>query len=211
MSPASDPSIRSHQNALRCPLDVSSGERLWGFCFLDRVFGTGTIHDHEQRLLTPLPMLAIGYRARYNPRSRATVAHTLAGQAGGTEGRSSLKEQLVIRKMDDIPEIPKEVLEAKFPGGFSIRDEANAIVALAVRNGPLEDLHAGVSTELLDDPGNSRITDDEMKELMIFACERVEMLLKLKETDPEKYWKIVMTYGMLYCGNWYRGAADSGD
>ena len=35
-------------------------------------------------------------------------------------------------------------LEARaFPDGFTLRDEANAIVAVAFRNGPLEDLHAG--------------------------------------------------------------------
>ena len=48
-----------------------------------------------------------------------------------------------------------------FPGGFTIRDEANALAAWAFRNGPLEDLHAGKHSALLDDPELSRITDEE--------------------------------------------------
>jgi hypothetical protein len=54
-------------------------------------------------------------------------------------------------------------------------------VALAFRNGPIEDLHAGKQSELLSNPELSRITDDEMKTLMINACEHVAKLLVLKE------------------------------
>ena len=64
-----------------------------------------------------------------------------------------------------------------------MRDEANAIVAKAFRNGPLEDLHAGKWSELLDNQELSRITDEEMKALMISACEQVVQLLRMKETD----------------------------
>lgn len=72
----------------------------------------------------------------------------------------------------------RKKLEAQlFPDGFTLRDEANAIVALAFRNGPIEDLHAGQWSELLSNPELSRITDDEMKMLMIDACEHVAKLL----------------------------------
>lgn len=106
--------------------------------------------------------------------------------------------------MNELPDDAKEFLEAKFPGGFSVRDEANAIAAWAFRNGPLEDLHAGQHSELLEDTNNSRITDDEMRTLMLHACERIEDLLLLKESDPEKYRLTVMSYSMLYCGRWER-------
>jgi len=80
--------------------------------------------------------------------------------------------------MDELlPEFPPGLLEERFPGGFTIRDEANAIVAWAFRNGPLEDLHAGKDSRPLEDSSLSRITDEEMEELMLTACERVEMLL----------------------------------
>jgi len=62
--------------------------------------------------------------------------------------------------------------------------EANAIVAMAFRNGPIGDLHAGKPSGLLSDPELSGITDDEMKAPMINACEQVAKLLELKETDP---------------------------
>jgi len=96
-------------------------------------------------------------------------------------------------------------LEAQlFPDGFTLRDEANAIVALAFRNGPIENLHAGKSSELLSNPELSRITDDEMKTLMINACEQVAMLLKRKETDPEDYYNKIMSYNHMYCQRWER-------
>ena len=91
-----------------------------------------------------------------------------------------------------------------FPDGFTLRDEANAIVAMAFRNGPIEDLHAGKSSELLSNPELSRITDDEMKMLMINACEHVAKLLQLKESDPEEYYKQMMAYSHMYCRRWKR-------
>jgi hypothetical protein len=51
--------------------------------------------------------------------------------------------------------------------GLTVRDLANALIAGAVRNGYLEDLHAGRSSPVLLEPAISRITDDEMKKLMI--------------------------------------------
>lgn len=51
---------------------------------------------------------------------------------------------------------------------------------MAFRNGPIKDLHAGEWSELLSDPELSRITDDEMKTLMINASEHVAKLLELK-------------------------------
>jgi len=91
-----------------------------------------------------------------------------------------------------------------FPDGFTLRDEANAIVALAFRNGPIEDLHAGKSSELLSNLELSRITDDEMKTIMLNACEQVAKLLELKETDPEQYYRQMLSYNRMYCGRWER-------
>ena len=85
-----------------------------------------------------------------------------------------------------------------------MRDEANAIVAWALRNGPLENLHAGKQSKLLEDHSLSRITDAEMKELMVSACERIEFLLSMKSIHPKKYDTMVKTYNMMYCGQWER-------
>ena len=58
--------------------------------------------------------------------------------------------------MTDSSDAGREAIEGFFPGGFTLRDEANAIVAYAFRNGPIEDLHAGKSSPLLNDHGFER-------------------------------------------------------
>ena len=85
-----------------------------------------------------------------------------------------------------------------------MRDEANAIVAWALRNGELENLHAGKHSKLLEDDSLSRITDAEMKTLMIHASERLEHLLRLKADDPKKYDALIKGYNILFCGQWDR-------
>ena len=66
--------------------------------------------------------------------------------------------------------------------------EAKAIVALAFRNGPIEDLHAGTPCPAcIGLPGVSRITDDEMKLIMKNAVNTVFKLLKLRNSDPDAY------------------------
>jgi hypothetical protein len=98
----------------------------------------------------------------------------------------------------------KDPFETYFPGGFTIRDEANALVAWAFRNGPLEDLHAGNHSPLLDDPSLSRITDAEMKELMLNACRQLATLLEMKESDPAEYQRQIKSYGFRFCRKWER-------
>lgn len=90
------------------------------------------------------------------------------------------------------------------PGGFTLRDEANALVAWAFRNGPLEQLHRGRYSPLLEDDSLSRITDAEMKILMLNACQTMESLLRLRESDPEEYARQVRAYSFQYCRRWER-------
>jgi hypothetical protein len=104
------------------------------------------------------------------------------------------------RPSDELIELEARV----FPDGFTLRDEANAIVAMAFRNGPIEDLHAGKTSELLSDLEVSKITDEEMKTIMVNACEQVAKLLKLKETDPEAYYRQMLSYNHMYCRQWER-------
>ena len=105
---------------------------------------------------------------------------------------------------EKIKETIQRVIEEHFPDGFTLRDEANAIVAFAFRNGPIEDLHAGKASALILDPTLSRITDDEMKKIMLNACETMEHLLREKEADPGQYYLKIMDYNLRYCGNWKR-------
>ena len=89
-------------------------------------------------------------------------------------------------------------------GEFTVRDEANALTAFAFRHGFLEDLHAGKDSPLLDDPDLSRITDDEMKRLMIEASEKLAEMLRLKQTDPEQYDIFIRSYHWRFCRGWKR-------
>lgn len=85
---------------------------------------------------------------------------------------------------------------------FTIREEANAITCYAFRNGFIENLHAGEPLDKLEDSKWSRITDAEMKKLMIEASERIARLLTLKEKNPEEYWRIIAWQNRAYTKRW---------
>lgn len=85
---------------------------------------------------------------------------------------------------------------------WTIREEANALTCCAFRNGYLEDLHAGKYSELLEQPRLSRITDTEMKKLMIGASSKLAELLEMKEKDPEHYQKLLNHFLETFCLNW---------
>ena len=65
----------------------------------------------------------------------------------------------------------------------------------SARNGPIEDLHAGKCSPLLEDKALSRITDAEMKTLMIAVSTKLADLLALRDEDPE-------AFAALLAGNW---------
>lgn len=85
---------------------------------------------------------------------------------------------------------------------MTIREEANALTCNAFRNGCLEQLHAGKYSELLEKPELSRITDTEMKKLMIESSTELARLLGLKENDPAEYWKQITHLNENYCYGW---------
>ena len=85
---------------------------------------------------------------------------------------------------------------------LSLREEANAITCCAFRNGFIEDLHSGKRSELLDDPKLSRITEEEMKKLMIESSQRVASLLALRDSDPDAYWKQILFIHSTYSSHW---------
>ncbi len=85
---------------------------------------------------------------------------------------------------------------------MTLREEANAIVAHVFRNGFLEDLHAGIVEEKLLDPKYSRITNDEMKKLMIECCDKMEKLLRLREEKPSEYMDKMKRTLRNYCKHW---------
>lgn len=80
--------------------------------------------------------------------------------------------------------------------------EAKVITALAFRNGPIEDLHAGkVCPHCAGNSEYSRITDSEMKTLMQSAVNQVYRLLWQRENDAESYAKSLVL-GQRYTRTW---------
>ncbi len=106
--------------------------------------------------------------------------------------------------VDELFEAVRNVTEPYFPGGFTLRDEANAIVAKAFRRGPIEALDAGKDSELLHNPELCRITDDEMKAIMINASREVEKLLREKQNNPEEYVVQLIDFAAQNCLEWER-------
>lgn len=70
---------------------------------------------------------------------------------------------------------------------MTLRQEANAIVCWAFRNGFLEELHAGEYSNLLENPSLSRISSVEMKRLMIECCVKMTHILRLRDENPTEY------------------------
>lgn len=88
----------------------------------------------------------------------------------------------------------------------TVRDEANVLTSVAFRNcGLLEDLHAGTHHPALDDESVSRISDEEMRTIMIMASHRLAFLLLLKDEMPTLYaaW-IRLQLRMKEPGRWAR-------
>jgi hypothetical protein len=66
--------------------------------------------------------------------------------------------------------------------------EAKALVALAFRNGPIEDLHAGRQCQECNGKADvSHISDDEMKAIMKSAVDALYGLLWKRDHDRRDY------------------------
>ena len=83
-----------------------------------------------------------------------------------------------------------------------IAREANTIVALAFRNGPIEDLHGGrPCPTCAGQDGLSRITDDEIKAIVKNAVNHVYQLLVLRDENPVEYERQIQ-FGARYTAKW---------
>ena|SRR5580698_3446170 len=68
--------------------------------------------------------------------------------------------------------------------------EAKAIVALAFRNGPIEDLHAGADCPICSGKDKySHISNEQMKTIMKSAVNKVYSLLRQRDRDSIAYAK----------------------
>jgi hypothetical protein len=80
--------------------------------------------------------------------------------------------------------------------------EAKSMVALAFRNGPIEDIHGGRECPTCAGKAEySHITQDEMKRIMKRAVDKVYALLWIRTYHPEIFQHVVRT-GSLYAPGW---------
>ena len=83
-----------------------------------------------------------------------------------------------------------------------IAREAKALVALAFRNGPIENVHAGERCPTCHGkPEYSKISQREMREIMKAAVDRLYTFLVLKQRDREAY-EALLTFGTRYTTAW---------
>ncbi len=85
---------------------------------------------------------------------------------------------------------------------FNYREEANALICECLRNGFIEDLHAGKSSKLLEDKSLSRITDEEMKKLMIETTAKLADYLQMRDKNPKEYKKFINFITLTYTRDW---------
>ncbi|MCU1305960.1 MAG: hypothetical protein JWN45_655 [Acidobacteriaceae bacterium] len=80
--------------------------------------------------------------------------------------------------------------------------EAKALVALAFRNGPIENVHAGKACPTCQgDPEYSHITQAEMRQIMKAAVDRLYTFLVLKQHEQEAY-DALLSLGERYTTAW---------
>ena len=85
---------------------------------------------------------------------------------------------------------------------LTLRQEANALTGIVFRNGFLEDLHAGRHSELLENPEYSRITNDEMKRLMVECSRKLYEMLRSREENPDRYMANIAYAHGVFTKNW---------
>ena len=96
--------------------------------------------------------------------------------------------------------------ESRVLPGLTVRDEANALVVGDVRNDEVfEHLHSGRWDPTIDDPGVSRVSDAEMKRLMIRFSAALAWLLDLRDSDPDEYQRQI-TFFRGFTPDWERTA-----
>jgi hypothetical protein len=84
----------------------------------------------------------------------------------------------------------------------AVAREAKALVALAFRNGSIEDVHAGKVCPTCDgNPEYSHITQEEMRSIMKAAVDRIYTFLLLKESDEAAY-EALLSFGEKYTRAW---------
>jgi hypothetical protein len=98
--------------------------------------------------------------------------------------------------------LPMKKSKTVLPDSSRLAREAKALVALAFRNGPIEDVHAGKQCPTCHGKAKySHITDREMRQIMKAAVDRVYTFLVLKKYDRKAYGGL-LSFGEQYTNAW---------
>lgn len=93
-------------------------------------------------------------------------------------------------------------IKRELPIDPDLARESQAVVALAFRNGPIEDVHAGRDCPTCSEKAEySRITDAEMKLIMKKAVDTVYALLWIRTHCPSVYQHVIRV-GNHYTHGW---------
>ncbi len=88
------------------------------------------------------------------------------------------------------------------PNLSAVAREAKALVALAFRNGPIENLHSGKVCPTCDgNPEYSHITPDEMRSITKNAVDHLYTYLLMKQNDKAAY-EALLSFGARYTTTW---------
>lgn len=98
----------------------------------------------------------------------------------------------------------------RLPLDPELASEAKSLVALAFRNGPIENVHAGIECPTCTGKSEySHITQGEMKKIVKNAVDTVYRLLWMKTNDPENY-EASIELGNRYTRYWDDPKTDIG-
>ncbi|MFN2219119.1 MAG: hypothetical protein ACK2UA_10975 [Anaerolineae bacterium] len=164
-----------------------------------------------------LAMLAVAMDApmRLAKRWQATAAATLRGdqdEHAVVDGAAEDQAGRLLPPLEllDFETDRSQTLPLRGHPELTLRDEANAITAHVFRNGFLEDLHSGLPSPLVTNPRFARITDAEVKKLMIESSAKLAHWLCLRELlleeKPEAYYQLLRAVAFRASRNWEREA-----
>ncbi len=131
---------------------------------------------------------------------------------GGVEGLAENESTRMLSTLEllDFETEASQTIPLRGHPELTLRDEANAITAHVFRNGFLEDLHSGLPSPLVTNPRFARITDPEMKKLMIESSAKLAHWLCLREMlleeKPEAYYQLLSVTEFRASRNWEREA-----
>ena len=123
---------------------------------------------------------------KYDQLSRTSrgLASDLFGELLGA--LAAIASEPDIGEIFDAAAMKDEIETAASALSLTLRQEANALTGIVFRNGFLEDLHAGRHSELIKNPEYSRITNDEMKRLMVECSRKLYEMLRSREENPDR-------------------------